>query len=273
MTVYSAKDLKRLVDLPAALIRTLAEQGHIHPVKAGGMVSYSFKDLLVLRTASALRAAKIPSAKITDALGKIRESLPAGASLSLLALAPNGRGVAVREGQAVWESSSGQYALPLAIEPPPPSVATLKRRADGDSRRETAELHFAAAYALEESDLDAARAGYLAALEAHADHLEARINLGRLLHLGGEFRKAERIYRDATQASALLSFNLAILLEDLEREEEALTVYREALALDPNLHDAHFNLSRLYERAQQPADALRHLIAYRRLAARRGEET
>jgi hypothetical protein len=45
-----------------------------------------------------------------------------------------------------------------------------------------------------------------------------------------------------------LSFNLAILLEDLEREEEAVVAYREALALDPALHDAHYNLSRIHER-------------------------
>jgi len=56
-----------------------------------------------------------------------------------------------------------------------------------------------------------------------------------------------------------------VLLEDLEREAEAAVAYREALAQDPGLADAHFNLARLYEQAGNPKDALRHLLAYRRL--------
>ena len=72
-------------------------------------------------------------------------------------------------------------------------------------------------------------------------------------------------------ANAVLSFNLAILLEDMSREAEAAAAYRDALAHDPQLHDAHFNLSRLYERTQQPREALRHLLAYRRHVLQFGE--
>ncbi len=35
--------------------------------------------------------------------------------------------------------------------------------------------------------------------------------------------------------------------------------------MDPQLADAHFNLARLYERAQDPKASLRHLLAYRRM--------
>jgi tetratricopeptide (TPR) repeat protein len=145
-----------------------------------------------------------------------------------------------------------------------PSAEALKRRESAQRRRQEAAIHFEKALALEESDLDAARQAYMAALTAHSDHLEARINLGRLLHLQGELREAEKIYRAARHSSATLSFNLAILLEDLGREAEAVVAYREALALDPGLHDAHFNLSRLHESAARPQEALRHLLAYRR---------
>ena len=79
------------------------------------------------------------------------------------------------------------------------------------------------------------------------------------------------MYRQAKTSSALLSFNLAILLEDLEREEEAVAAYRDALAQDPLMHDAHFNLSRLHEKANRPREALRHLLAYKRHIARYGE--
>jgi tetratricopeptide (TPR) repeat protein len=92
-----------------------------------------------------------------------------------------------------------------------------------------------------------------------------------LLHLDGKLNEAEHMYRHARASSAILSFNLATLLEDLEREDEAVTAYREALVLDPLLGDAHFNLSRLHEKANRPREALRHLLAYKRHIARYGE--
>jgi tetratricopeptide (TPR) repeat protein len=136
---------------------------------------------------------------------------------------------------------------------------------------DVAHEHFQRGHMLEESDVAAARTAYLAALSVQEDHLEARINLGRLLHLDGQLAAAEQLYRQARTSSALLSFNLAILLEDLEREEEAVAAYRDALAQDPLLCDAHFNLSRLHEKANRPREALRHLLAYRRHVARYGE--
>jgi tetratricopeptide (TPR) repeat protein len=68
----------------------------------------------------------------------------------------------------------------------------------------------------------------------------------------------------------LLSFNHAVLLEDLGREPDAIRAYRGALALDPEFADAHFNLARLYERAQDAKSSLRHLLAYRRVTDRQG---
>jgi tetratricopeptide (TPR) repeat protein len=149
------------------------------------------------------------------------------------------------------------------------SVTTLHPSPPRTAAHIQADTHYARGHALEESDVGAARAAYLDALNAHSDHLDARINLGRVLHLDEELKKAEKVYRAAKHSSALLSFNLAILLEDQNREEEAISAYREALAQDPSLHDAHFNLSRLHERAKQPKDALRHLLAYRPHISRR----
>jgi len=156
------------------------------------------------------------------------------------------------------------HTLPTVLDLRAANATTVKRRAAVERRREEAARHYESGLALEESDLVGARDAYLAALAAHGDHLEARINLGRLLHLEGRLAEAEKIYRAAKHSSALLSFNLAILLEDLNREEEAVLAYREALALDPALHDAHYNLSRIHERAQRPQEALKHLLAYRR---------
>jgi tetratricopeptide (TPR) repeat protein len=130
---------------------------------------------------------------------------------------------------------------------------------------ERAEAAFEKALALEDTDPKAARAAYESCLAADASHLEARLNLGRLLHLDGRLREAEKVYRAAESADPLLSFNLGVLLEDLDRQSEAASAYRHALALDPGFADAHFNLARLLERGGEQKDALRHLLAYRRL--------
>jgi tetratricopeptide (TPR) repeat protein len=52
------------------------------------------------------------------------------------------------------------------------------------------------------------------------------------------------------------------------RRPAALQAYREALALQDDLADCHYNLALLYEAAGQTRAALRHLNAYRRLQAR-----
>ena len=128
--------------------------------------------------------------------------------------------------------------------------------------------HFARAFALEASDPASAREAYAAALAVDKGHLEASINLGRLLHLGGEFEAAERTYRAAKHASATLSFNLALLLEDLHRDEEAAAAYQQALAQEPTLHEAHLHLGLLHERRERPREALMHLLAFRRKSQR-----
>ena len=270
MQEYSQADLRRLFGLPATLIRSLGQAGYVTRSASEGKTEYSFQDLLILRMAGALKAAKISSPKILAALAKIRAVLPPGQMLTTMALAASGKDIAVRNGASEWVAASGQYALPLVASVKAGQVTRLPTPVAG-SKTHLAQNHYTRGHSLEETDVVAARTAYLDALNTQEDHLEARINLGRLLHLDGQLKEAEKVYRQAKTSSALLSFNLAILLEDLDREEEAIAVYRDALAQDPLMHDAHFNLSRLHENANQPRDALRHLLAYRRHVLRYGE--
>jgi tetratricopeptide (TPR) repeat protein len=270
MHEYSQADLTRLFRLSKTLLRSLVQAGYITRPARTGKTRYSFQDLLILRTASALQGARIPAAKITKALGNIRASVSPGAMLSALIVSSSGKDLVVREGAQTWEVSSGQFALPLeATKAATVSNLSGAKRSAGPA--EQANAHYARGHALEETDLVAARAAYLTALDLQSDHIDARINLGRLLHLAGELEAADRVYRQARSASAVLSYNLAILLEDMNREAEAAAAYRDALAQDPQLHDAHFNLSRLYERTRQPREALQHLLAYRRHVLQFGE--
>ncbi len=244
MHFYSPADLKRMFGLPGTTLRVLAQAGHINPVKRGKRASYSFQDLLVLRMVSALSAAKITFAKIDAALKCIRASLP-GASLVALSIAPE-------------EIGDERVLLPKG------NITVFEATA-ARKPRSPAQRHFERALALEDRNPDAARNAYLESLNADAHHVDSRINLGRLLHLSGEHAAAEEVYRAGLTANALLSFNLALLLEDLEQESEAILAYRDALAHDPGLADAHFNLSHLHEKAGRSREAFRHLLAFHRL--------
>ncbi len=271
MHEFDTKDLKRLFGIPASQVRALIRAGHIRPHKQSGRLRYSFQDLLVLRTAGALRNAKIPAQKINRTLRQIRASLPSSLPLSGLSIVALGDRIVVREGGALRESDTGQYALALEfVDKGGGEILVIEKRRAAAAPLASAEAEFEKALSLEDSDAAAAQAAYAACLSADPQHLEARLNLGRLLHLEGRLREAEQVYRGQDAAEPLLLYNLAVLLEDLEREPEALATYREALALDPHLADAHFNLARLHERAGRAKEALRHLLAYRRLTSEQG---
>ncbi len=285
MHEFDSKDLKRLFGIPASQVRALIRAGHIHPLKKAGRLSYSFQDLIVLRTAGSLRAAKIPAQRINRTLREIRDSLPGALPLSGLSIMAVGDRIMVREGQALREGDTGQYTLDLEVIDRGGDLLVIDKRAAAGAATLPASGAVAAAGAgtramgvavaadeafdkaleLEDTDPAAARAAYEACLAADEHHLEARLNLGRLLHLDGRLEEAEKIYRSTQSGEAILSFNLAVLLEDFERDSEAMAEYRHALALDPGFADAHFNLARLHERAGHPKEALRHLLAYRRL--------
>ena len=280
MHAYDTKDLERLFGLPASAVRALARSGNIDPVRRAGRLHYSFQDLLVLRTASALRAANISPQRINRTLQKLRSALPVGSALNRLSLTALGNRIAIREGQTLRESDSGQYALALEIveekgrlhviarqDPAPAAAAAAASESESES---SADEFYTRGLALEDGDPQGARAAYESCLKADPAHVEARINLGRLLHILGRLDEAERVYRSAGQAEPLLLFNLAVLLEDLDREPDAIAAYREALALDPEFADAHFNLARLYERSRDAKASLRHLLAYRRMTDDRG---
>ncbi len=270
MHAYDTKDLERLFGLPASAVRSLTRAGHIAPIRRGRRLHYSFQDLLMLRTASALRTAKISANRINRTLRTLRATLPAGAALNQRSLTALGDRIAIREGRMLWESDSGQYVLELDIGEEKGGLHVIPRPGPPAQPANSADEHYARAFELEDTDPDGARAAYEACLNADPHHAEARINLGRLLHVAGRLEDAERVYRSADEPEPLLVFNLAVLLEDLDRERDAIVAYREALALDPQLADAHFNLARLFERARDPKASLRHLLAYRRMIDRRG---
>src|SRR5271154_5439448 len=96
MHAYNSKDLERLFGLPASAVRSLTRAGHGSPVKGGGRLHSSFQDLLILRIASAPRAAHISPQRINRTLKTLRATLPAGAATDQRSLTALGDRIAVR---------------------------------------------------------------------------------------------------------------------------------------------------------------------------------
>jgi len=273
MKGYSSRDVARLLGLTVAQVRAFARDGFLTPGRgAKGALRFSFQDLVILRTAKALVAARIPARRIHRALKKLRLELPRGRSLAELRITAEGDRIVVSDGTTAWNPESGQTHLDFAVSDLATRAAPIARRTAQAARAAEGDLDAGDWYELglelEAVDPGEARDAYRRALELDAHHADAHVNLGRLLHEQGMVEEAERHYRlalDDDRGHATAAFNLGIALEDLHRAADAIEAYRAALAADPRLADAHFNVARLYEAVGKRAAALKHLGTYKRL--------
>jgi Tfp pilus assembly protein PilF len=84
------------------------------------------------------------------------------------------------------------------------------------------------------ADRRAATAGFMAALQRWPDNQAAAVGLANQYHAQGNLRRAEQVLREARRrhpASAIVGNNLAQVLSDQGRHEEALALI-EPLAAD-----------------------------------------
>jgi len=267
---YSIRDVQRTLGLSRGMIRSLIESRYVTP-KLGPHRSYrfSFSDLVVMRTAHDLIAAKVPARRVSRALKGLRAQLPDAPPVAALRVRALGDRVVVQEGSKQWDAGTGQYVLDFSVSTQGTNLRVLPASRPGD---ESSEDWFARACDLEEqNDPGAAIDAYQRAIELDPQFADSYVNLGRLLQARGRLREADAVYRKGIvqcPSEALLHYNLGVLLEEVRRPQAALHAYRDALALQADLADAHYNIALLYEAAGQPRAALRHLNAYRRLQSR-----
>ena len=266
MQSYGVRDVEKLLRLSRGTLRGLIDAGFVTPTRgARNALRFSFQDLIVLRTAQALVDAQIPKRRILQSLKALRRRLPDTMPMSGLRIRALGQRVVVSERDGRWQADSGQYLLAFEGDPAEGSLDVIEPAAPALAAQTD---WFERGVELERDDRDAARAAYERAIAADATHVEARINLGRLLHDSGRMAQAERVYRDAVRADvvdATLYYNFAVLLDDLGRAADALRLYESALRLDPDLADAHYNAALLYEARGRSTDAIRHMARYRKL--------
>jgi DNA-binding transcriptional MerR regulator len=119
-----------LLELSPAQIRACVQAGFVKP-QAGprGEMLFSFQDLVLLRTAKALLAARIPRRRIRIALENLHAQLPQGQPLTAVRISAQGDQVIARDGGDAWYPESGQTLLDF-------EVADLERQAAArDPRR------------------------------------------------------------------------------------------------------------------------------------------
>lgn len=260
-----------MLGLSPAQIRAYATNGFLEPERGTrGELRFGFRDLIILRTAGELSAAGTPNRKVRRVLQRLREQLPEGRSLTAVRITADGDRVIVRDGDVVWNPESGQSLFDFSVADLAAKAAPLIHRNAADARERAHELDaddwYELGCELEMSSIEQAKDAYERAIAADPHHIEAHVNLGRLLHEEGAPAAAEKHYRAALEIDPddeTATFNLGVALEDLGRTADAVRAYKRAIALDPGNADAHFNLAGIYERRGQKQDALRHLKTYR----------
>ena len=273
---YTLRNIEEMLGLGRSVVAGLIAAGFVSPGRgAKNEYRFTFQDVVLLRTAHRLRAAKVPPRRLMRSLKNLRAKLPPSLPMSGLRIQAVGSEVAVRDRDAQWAVESGQLLMDFEVaadrgnvafiehpQPAPTKVAALAAEL-------SAEDHFARAVEGEAVDPSTAERSYRHALELDPGHTSAAVNLAALLCEAGRCAEAIEICTralEATPGEPLLHFNLAIALEDAGRTAQALRSYERCLELDPALADAHFNAARLHERLGRKREALRHYSAYRRLA-------
>ena len=279
MHLYGVSDVERLLRLPRSTIRLLVEAGFVSPTRGPRNAwQFSFRDLVLLRTAQSLVAAKVPARRIAKSVKALRSRLPESMPLSGLSIGAVADQVVVKEGATRWQPDSGQYLLDFDGDPEDGSLKVAERphaqalrsvpTAAPAPARPTEDWFLQAGTFEDQGQTEQAARAYRQAIAVDSTRVDARINLGRLLHQTGQLAAAERVYREAIALGGedpILYFNIGVLLEDMRRNADAVVAYEAALALDPTLADCHYNLALLFETLKRPKEAIRHMARYRRL--------
>lgn len=260
---WSLRRVQETLGLSRHAVRALIAERFVTPARGPrNALRFSFRDLVLLRTAYELRRARIAPRRIVEALSRLRAQLPDDLPLTGLRISAAGAEVVVHQDGVPWAPGTGQLVMDFAlVGDAAEGVRLLAAPAAADDL-------LAQAQALEASDRAGAMAAYRRAIARDPQALHAWVSLGAMLCEDGACQQAVELFEAALRAGLrdpLLHFNHAIAQEDVGRPQDAVASYRQALALDGQLADAHFNLARLLQEQGDAQGALRHWSAYRRL--------
>jgi len=232
--------------------------------------SFSFSDLIAIRTIVELRGKGFRSRQIAQAVDSLRRKLEGVREpLSELRILSNGRKIAVQVAGHRMEALTGQILIDFEASELG-SIQTIPQRPRVANPLRESENWFQKGLDLEETGapIEEAIEAYKRVVELNPHAAGALVNLGTIYYRDRRFTDAEKYYKDAVTADPsypLAEFNLGNLYDEQGRLNEAFDHYRRALALNPHYADAHFNLALLCERTGDTLKAVHHWKRYLKL--------
>jgi tetratricopeptide (TPR) repeat protein len=235
--------------------------------------SFSFSDIVALRTLVALRKSNVSAAQIRKAIQSLRKHLSEVENpLSELKIYSKGKKIEVQFAGQKMEPISGQLLLnfdqaEISKLLSFPGQAEESPAAKKMKARREAEQWFEKGLDLEQTGapVEEVIAAYLKAAEIDPTSGGALVNLGTLYFNSKDWQEAESYYRKAVEVDpeyALAHFNLGNLYDERGERPAALDHYIAAIRIHPRYADAHYNIALLYQTMGQPLKAVRHWKAY-----------
>jgi tetratricopeptide (TPR) repeat protein len=273
---FSREDLCRILRVSERQLAIWQSKGLVPE-----STSYSFSDLITLKTIRELRKNQVPIKRLQRSLEAMRVKLGAvERPLAELRISLDGRRILVDFDGAKLEPESGQFRFDFETRRGGASVRMMKPGAAPAvaldtqraplTRKQEAEGWFVEGLRMEENPetLDRALEAYRKAIELNPEAAGAYINLGTIYYNMHRLSDAENCYRAAADIDpqyALAFFNLGNVYDERGELEEARKNYQEALRIHPQYADAHYNLALVLEKQSLRGKALHHWRRYLKL--------
>ena len=262
---YSRADVRRQFRLTERQLKSWERESLVPPLE-----SYSFSDLIAIRTILELRGKGFRSRNIAEAVSSLRRKLDdVKRPLSELRILSDGRKIAVWVAGHKMEALTGQILFDFEAAELGGVRDFPERKQGGDLLRES-EVWFQQGLDLEETGAPVEKVleAYQKVVELNPAAAGALVNLGTIHYRQRKFGEAERYYKQAIAADPsypLAEFNLGNLYDEQGRIPDAFHHYKRTLALNPQYADAHFNLALLCERTGDTLKAVLHWKIYLKL--------
>ena len=262
---YSRADVRRQFRLTERQLKSWERESLVPPLE-----SYSFSDLIAIRTILELRGKGFRSRNIAEAVSSLRRKLDdVKRPLSELRILSDGRKIAVWVAGHKMEALTGQILFDFEAAELGGVRDFPERKQAGDLLRES-EVWFQQGLDLEETGAPVEKVleAYQKVVELNPAAAGALVNLGTIHYRQRKFGEAERYYKQAIAADPsypLAEFNLGNLYDEQGRLPDAFHHYKRTLALNPQYADAHFNLALLCERTGDTLKAVLHWKIYLKL--------
>jgi hypothetical protein len=133
---YTIRAIQEMLGLSRGVITGLIASGFVAPSRGPrNEYRFTFREVVLLRTAVELQAARIPPRKILASLRKLKATLPAELPLTGLRITAVGNDVTVRDGRSQWHADTGQLVMDFELAPPPATSPSCSERRRGRRRR------------------------------------------------------------------------------------------------------------------------------------------